>query len=764
MAEQRDFFAEDFGAATQTVEPQPNIQQAPEAPQPQQQEVQDFFASDFGDNSLVSVPNVSDSTGTPEEVAPESRPLFDIEAANRTITDPLVAFERGFARGGASLFGKLDLAAEFVSNITGTTKGGLFEDFEKTLSNRAQSLPETGLNPVAKTIFEIAGSTPPILSEFAALKLPGGIAKDLGRLSDVGKLAFLGAVESFRKERTAKSATEGALTGAALSAGFQSIGPAFKLLYSRGESVAKGFIKFVTGDRRTAKEFVRNPGKFNLNAFGKTKSHQEIIDENKILKENAKIKMNDEKFAFSQKAKREQTLLSNKLSDAEAKLSSTQTDIRQNLKVEKAQTVAEASNSANEAVKNYNNSVKDKLVGIYDNALGKFNLIRKQAGEAVGDAIETTINTNPGASIPFKIVNSRIQKTIKKLSPFEIKNGVVEPRTVISADPGKVKIFQAMIDDIANKKSDGGFHIKYLQNMKDDLRNLAGKAFKEGDNRLGVMYKQLANDMNPATIVSDNPILAKNLSDIARANKEFSTLVPRYERAMKNFFRKDAEGNFIPDPQKATSIIGRNDKTLIREMKMADQALPAEDRLVPKVTELMRSADRALEKEQSIVKMIKRKARDEQFALKRATQEASKRLKQQNRLLSQQDKERTALEIHQFNTAKTREYDQIVKKMVDAEEFLRQQDLLRKGRAQGFSGLLQNILAFSSLTPTFRGAGIVSPGALIGAGALSPISAANIIKPLLKTSKGIDAAIQPVLNNQDLQRLLSSSVMKEALR
>lgn len=716
----------------------------------------EFSASDFGEVEQTTAP--TDPTSQ-QQFAPIASP-----GIIRHVIDPLLEFQRGFARGGESLFGKVDAITDMIAKTTGTTKGGLFEDFSKTMGNTAQQIPETGLHPVDKLGFQILGSAVPVATEFAAIKLPGAIGAAFKGAHDVAKFSILGALEEFRNDPDQKlsSLGKGAAKGAAVGMTFKTAGATLALLHKTNKSIARSFITFVTGNKRAAKRLVDNPSQLNLNPLGKTKSTAEIKEENAITKKNLEIKISDEKFAFTQKQKVEQQLLSQNLRDKEQALAIATTDAKANLSAKQGLTLEEQAKVSTKAISDMNNAVKDKAVSIYDSALQKFSLVKKNAGDAVKVAIDSTINKNPGAAIPFKAVATKINDTMGKLSPFELTKGnFVKPKTGLTPKE-HVGTFQNFVNDIQSKQREG-FSVRYLQDLKLDLKSLADKHFKSGDKRLGALYSQLSKDVDPAKIVSGDKGLSNRFPEIAEANKRFSDLVPKYEAAMKNYFQKDASGNFIPNPSKSFNAIAGGDSVSLRQMQKADKLLPKEDQLLPKMKELVSMSDKNIAHQKGITNSLKRQAQKERNELQRSTKESMLRLKKNNRNLTNVQKEGISREIRNFSEGKASEYNQVIKDLTKREEFYAEQDALRSFAAtrKTGAGIIQTVLAFSSIPGLRTGSPAISP-ALFGVAALSPVGASNIARSSLKATQTLDAILSPILRNQGVQRLTGSEIIRRS--
>lgn len=718
---------------------------------------EEFGMSDFQDSSEGGDINAQDFHQTTSQQPSDT--IFDRLPNNELgarLLNPLIPIAKGFSEGSASFYGKLDAVTKLMEKTIGVKRGGMFEDFQKQSSAFAQSLPDTAGDKSINTVFEFAGSAIPVLSEFALFKAPG-----LKNMSTVQQFATIQALEEYNKDPEIKSLIEGGAKGAAIGAGLKTGAKTFNVLYRNGKTLAKNWLTLLTRDKKLAEDFVANPKKYNLNPFGKTKSSVEIATENAEAKRrvqfDASQRLND--FKVTQSIKKDQ--LSSQQKNAKNVLTNTLSDAKNSLKEGSKENLIRLSEKSAQTIERANNSMKENVVGIYDSTLEKYGIIRKDAGQAVGSAIDATLNNNPAASVPYKAVSSKVINIVNKQSPFQIVKGKPVARTAIGAEQGEIETFNRFFDEFKSKASEGKLYIGYLQALKKDLRVLSGKSFKAGNNRLGGMYKDLANEVNPAKIVSENPQLSSSLKEIARANKEFANLVPKYDEAMKLYFTEDATGKFIPNPSKAINAIKGNDPVFLRRMRKADSALPAEDRMLPKLNKLIGDMNELTTKETALIKVVKRKAKQEQARLLDASRKTVQNLNKEQGVIGFEQSQKLRKELFEYTRLQNQQYIDVVESLDKQETFVKAQEALRSYLAPpGLINAVQKGGIMTSVGTSIAGRADVAIPTAISSAVVSPKTNALLLKGLLSGAKGVDKLITPVLASQDLQRLIGKTLSK----
>lgn len=681
------------------------------------------------------------------------------------VVGPLAEVARGFATGTSEVYSKLDSVAKFASSVTDTPKINIFDEWSKNAEKLAEDIPETQQNPFNKFVFQAAGSTVPILTEFALVK--GG---------NIAKFATLEAIKEFGdvedpnlitgSTAIAKGAIKGAGVGVALPVGGKIAMKAGQLLQTGGRAASKAFIKFITGSQKAADDFIANPGNFVTNPFTKTKTRVDVIAEHKSARQAIENKAKAEKEAFNFKLQNEQKAFDNQLKDVKRKLVETHTNIRNNTASNKKESLEGVVSKSRAAIQESNDTLRQNGVNLLDSTLAKYNLLRAEKGAKVGAAIKITAERNPGAVIPHSTVNGRMQKALKE-SPFNRgKNGLFEPNTAISADNKDVNDLNRLIVEFRSKRSDGGFGIMYLQDLKNAAREKASIATRDGKHELAKMYTQISKDVNPANIISRDKALTSQFKEIGAANKEFSTFVDKYDRAMGSYYKKNSVDEFVPDINKSLNAIARNDTVAIREMKLADMALPVEDRVYPKITKWVSEAENIAQKQKAVVKQIKNRFKAEEVAFNKSSKSAMAKLEEKQGFETLEAKQKGVKKVREYVENKQSEYNAASNKLDELESFYEVQDKLRQFQAgSGGAGILQHLLGFGGVLPVLTGR--ASAGNLASAAgffALSPKFATPVIKGGLGAGRQISRAgdaVSNILSNRSLQQVGGTKILRE---
>ncbi len=693
------------------------------------------------------------------------------------VLTPLFEIGRGAFLGVSDVADTANSVSEFIGSISGTKTGGFFEKIAQEQGNIAQNIPETGASGFAKTVYQLAGQIPAIVTEFGLVKTPKFFNKLFKEASMVQKFAVLEGLDEFAKEKAAggegleqaEAGAKGVAKGATIALTFGILGNATKILHSGNKKLAGAYIAFTTGNKELGADFANNPRKYNVNPLsGKTKSVSQVREENAKIKQDLSIKIGNEKADFKNRSNIKKENLKDKVDKEQVDLAATNDELKTKLRESSEISLKEGADKAAAATKRKNESIQAQAVNFYDNALSTFVLIRKQAGEAVGAAVNATINRNPLAAIPFKLVNDPFKATIKKFSPFEIKarrgGGQTAVQKTAISNKQDLNTFQTLLDDFNSKKAQGGLSVKYLQDLKNDLKNLSTQAYKgqTPNTQLGKLYSELSNDVNPATLVSRNKQLTKELSEIADANREFASLVPKYEAAMKFYF-KEVNGNFVPAPEKAIRAIATNDVVAIRQMKSADKLLNKGDELFPTMQEMSRQADKAAAQEKGMVKSLKIALNREKSELAAATKKAQQELRSKNNKLKSTQRDALADEINKFNEGKQLEHNAITNELAAQEKFASQQEQLRNfaGSTKTPAGIIQRVAAFGVLLPKATGDPSSAVLPLMAVLGLSPSVSSNLTKATLTTTGSLDAILGGIMRGEGIKKLGASKIAEQ---
>ena len=629
----------------------------------------------------------------PEVRRPTTADFVSSRLLREIVVDPLTEVSRGLHKSGAGFYDTLKGASDLLSKVTGVVKldkriyGERVQSFRNiadSLRRTADELPETNMLPFTKVVYETIGGIAPIITEFALAAKSFGISgvdnllgiMKAGALSTPAQFATLDALKEFGREGTTESFIRGGKRGAIIGLSFPIASASLKLLWRGGKNAARGFLAWITGDKRLAQDFVNNPSKYNVDPRGKIRTAHDVQIENKLKKEEIKTRFNDEKFEFRQRQLREKTFSQAKMDNSKGKLFEANKLANESLKEKSLVTLEKVTKSTERAIEGHNKVIRNDLIKTYDDALLKYELLKKERGEAVGNAIDSLMKTNPSAKLPTKSISSKFVKTVNSLSPFKIVKTQVVPRTSAS-NPADARVFSNILVEVRTLGREGGYSPVYLQDLKSDLSVLSEKAFSKGNKKLGLFYHQLSKDVNPANIISTDPSLSKKFADLSRINKEFSGYITKYEQALSSYFKRGTSGKLDPDISKALLAINKNDIVVLRNMRKADRALRPEDRILPQMEKLINEQNAFTSQQKSLLIKVKAKAKQEIKRLQLASSQSAKLLNKQQKNLTLEETTTRATERQIFMRLKEQEYRNIIHELDNALEFALRQAILQ---------------------------------------------------------------------------------------
>ena len=699
---------------------------------------------------------------------PDLQDLFGNNAVTNLVIAPLAEVARGLYKHSASFTAKLDASTKLLENVSGgrINRGGFFEDAQRGLDKYAQEIPDTNMGIVPKTVYEMVGGFVPIASEFALADRILGVvgvsgklkAADLDGLTETAKFGLLGAMDAYSKTEDYRDLLRGAARGAAFQMSFGLAAKAAEISYKFGKGAVRNFITWLS-DKKTAKAFVDNPEKFNMNMFGKTRTPEEVMAENKIRKTRLDKKFDREKAAFKENARRRKEILDSELGQTRFELNASLKESKDALAKKGEASIERVAENTSKTIKGGQQALHADLVSTYDDTLKTYNTLKKEAGDNVSLAIDSTLKQNPKASVPVGKVTNRVNKVIRKYAPFRKVKGEFVPRTA-GANANEARVFNNIMKEIRSRSKEGTISIGYLQSLKEDVRVLANRAYASGNSRLGKMYQELAKEINPATIVSADKALSKNLKLIAEANKTYNTLLPKYEQAMRKCYKMDSQGNFAPDIEKALKAISKQDIVALREMELADSMLPKDARLLPKIRKMAAEYDNLVEKQNAINKNVLKTLKREKKELEVAARKSINNINKNQKLLKEDERRQAIKRVQRYMEQKDAEYVKSIENMEKAEEFAKMQELIRSVRPseRGGARFLQNILGFGTIPAIKFGGAKEGALALAGVAALSPAIVGLITKPALIASRAGNNLMQTVLKDTTFQEVLGAQL------
>jgi hypothetical protein len=739
--------------------------------------------------------DIDEAAGQLQQEAPEAQPKGTVtdlfsgmfgeskvgQVAERITVDgivaPLTEFTRGLYEGTGGFYNKLDAVQkleetalpglETLRDITKT--GDIFSNFSKMMYDVAEDMPETNMSPVAKSVYQFMGGAIPAFTEFAlADKLTSmtGIPNVLNRmgpgwanLANVEKYAIYNTISDLANNPETTDIMKSLKTGAMVGMAFPIAFAGIEVVKNLGKRAGETFIHFITGKSSTAKDFVNNMWKYNTNPFGKVKTHDEIKVANEVTKKRLSNKYKTQQDMLKTRQEREAYLLKTKLDDNILKNKQIINDNKLALSSKQVNKVDQMTKTVETSIKDNQRVLSEKTVKVYDDALSKYTILKKQAGEQVDNAIKSTLEANPGAGISSKYMKSRWNNTINKYSPFKITQKAaraplpdpqglralaeskglyqaptkqVAERATAAGKKSDAQVFNDILQEFNKLSQQKDISIGYLQNLKSDLKTRSQQAYGS-DARLGKFYSELSDAVNPAKAVSDNPNVTKHLKLIAEANKQYTHFLPKYDEAIKQYFKKDSQERLIPDIDKAVSAVRGQNTVEIRQMKLADSALPESDRILPKVQQIVKEQDLFNNQQATMIKQLKMQNKSEMDQFNRAANESMNRLRRSKANIMHETKQKTTSDLNSFVNRKQEEYNAIEDKLNKIEEFYHNQDLLRSFKASGqtLSGVGQRAGIYGTIGQAGLQKSIPGAGSamfpVLGIG-MAPIVGANLLK------------------------------------
>lgn len=718
-----------------------------------------------------------------------------LEGQAQTIKNIGIEAMRGFANSASTFYKTLDGGVKLLEKVTGLKgmRGGIFEDWAEQTANYAEQLEKTELDTFHKTASQLVGGAIPLVTQFslAPLKNP------------VQQFAVIGALEEAQKDPEFTNVIKGGLSGAANAAIFQSGGKIFNKaidLLKSGKDAAITWLTFVTKNRKWSEDYINNIEKYNLNLKQKvpvaseikeanTKKLSEIQNEYKLQTQyldNKKTETlnnlrNEHKEVVNEMRLRNDALKTEygtkKLVEKETLKG--QKELAKSLQEQKIQATSEQTMNDLLMFKDKSDqSLQNQAVAIFDGAKQKYSLLRTEQGKAVASAIESAEKIGAD-KVPLSIVQRRINNAIKKTKGITLSQNNIKARTELN--PKEFETIngwlQTMRDDTYAKD---GTSLRYLNNLRDNFRIEAGNAYKNGDGTLGTLYSNLTDAINPVKIAESNKGTLGGLELLREANKGYAKLMPKYERAYNFFFTKVGE-DYRPDPSKLISAIQNKNVSVLREMTFADSLLPKQDRIMPKVKNLITDAEESWAQQNSLVKNIKQQVNKEYeqtvkdfdkklFVLSSEQQAVEKSinrniLKQTQETSSTQRKEmqKVMLEeknkIVQFKNEYEKQKKELEVKLTELNDFYQGQERLRDFRAapESMARLAQNIFGATTLGAAFNFNPLAFP-AMAATSAFAPYVAATQSPKIIKISNFLKpglSATQQVIKKTGIDKVIS---------
>ena len=285
-------------------------------------------------------------------------------------------------------------------------------------------------------------------------------------------------------------------------------------------------------------------------------------------------------------------------------------------------------------------ALKDEIFNTYDNVAQQYNIIKKEYGEAVGNAVDMTVQQDASKSIKSSYIDKNFNAAINA-GPFKRTRTVnrvsVFSENIAGADKAQIKQLESMVQQYETLAREGKVSVQYLQNLKNHTNDLATQLYKSGNNKLATMYSEISKSVNPATIVEQNPMLAKDLKFIAKANAQYSKFIKGYENAVNVYFTRDANGALVPDIDKGIRAVATNDLKTMSAMRKADAVLPDGSKMLPKIKKANSDMLKFETEKDAVISGVRKKIRADKIGLAKDHKKAMRILNDNKSRLSNEE-------------------------------------------------------------------------------------------------------------------------------
>jgi hypothetical protein len=636
----------------------------------------------------------------------------------------------------------------------------LFKQSIGYYDNLLQNLPPARSDKYSRFINEMIGETPGIIAEFqqggSLLRAPK-IASTLSRFKGVGPAAELAVTRALEElkggpVKAIKAGAEGAAVGLWVPVAIRGMG----MLRSGLKDGAKKLIEVITGNKRLAEDFVKNPFRYSLRFFDKNiKRLDEARIENKRIKENLieKQKAELESFRSSQRKVSEDASLKRK--HASESLKAEATSAKESLTREGQLKIDDVSQSVtrniNEKTSLYAQRINNELDSVYQYA----NKLKQHEGELVGDAIEGIVAINPSAGIPISSIRLAIRPTLidgQKRGLYKLGKVGTTVTPVTSGQRQLTSRINGFLDDLKlSLTKEKEVPLEVLQGLKNDARRISQKAYNAGDYNTSNIFSKLSDSINPAKIVSQNPVLSNRMSALAEANAAFTKRIKPFNELTELITTKDANGNVIIDTTKVVSAVKNNNTQVINRLRKIDTSLPNEQRILPKIKSHISGVEKSVSEQRAYLKSVKKSVSESIKIVDKKFKALQSNLSKNQRSdkFKFSEEQRNGM-ISKMNEQRKKLLD-LNKQLDDESLFLEDLHQIRAFQGAGLTGLLQRVGAFGSVIPILLGGGTgsltaglsvtlgLSP-AMVGRFVQSASRSANLVDPLIQElrSRGLD--------------------------
>lgn len=517
-----------------------------------------------------------------------------------------------------------------------------FKAMERIAEQAADSVPRSPLTDTfVGSAYNFIGEMPVSMGEFLTTKgIVGGAS--LPSIQSMKTMATIGAIQEADKGpvEAAKGAVKGAAMDTAFGVGMTGLTKAYQAGKTFGKAAFTQWMRALGVSQDSINAFLKNPSNFKL--WGKVEDYIQAKDKGHINIEEFKSSTRDaaselktlqqaERFELTTKHTEEATQLrdrfNQRISSAQNEMitrlnamNDAKTQATTNLKNQKAGQIDGLTKIVNDRATKAGVAVREDLLAKTESSFAQVELMKKQAGDNVGLAVEQVLKENPFAEVSAAPVLKDFQSTFKEygfnITPVKKIVGKGEDaveEVVLQLEPkiagvdttelNRVNsIFQQMQKTVTEE---GGLTIAYMQDLKSALQKLALPKNSANPTPWESMYSKLAGKSNVANMENAvSPELKAAMKPVFDANKQYRLISGERNKLYDLMGRKttvtDPATGFtiekvVPDVEKLLKI--RDNQLIdIRRLNEADKILPDNLKIVNqanKAIENIKSIDQA---------------------------------------------------------------------------------------------------------------------------------------------------------------------------
>lgn len=585
---------------------------SPDGSTPSEGELDQLFSQSNSENSDNSEPQeetekISDIQAQQPQVSPQQN---NPNSTGNPITDISGDLARGLINSGASAVNEVN---GVVKLLKGVTHYDLGTDNLTNVSNKLKQLavqqPQSS-NPIVSGIGQFAGSIPEALAEFAGTATPVGF---------IGRSAGLAAASAYNKSQTPTALIGGAALGATVGAVLNKVPDVIEgagnLTQKWGQTAGKKYLQTVTGATdKEADEIINNLPDMNIDPKSKIEDYDEAKKSSQA--EISNLKDNNNTLIQQQKDQntKEFNAAKSNSDDAVNSLIENNRDTIDNLRENQSQQREDLSSSTSSNMMAANDSAIQKLsdattqttingvkarnaldstlVSTFDTASKKLDSMTKGVAQEVSDA-HASLDRNGLSYAQMPIVQVEADNAIARGSGkfFKMTRTSDGKGMFLSPMPGTqtpaitkgIELINSVRSHLVNDfMNSGKTSLAAIEANRDMLEGAIQKGFNGNSipEGLASVMADLRKSINPSNLYAKYPEELSHLKPLADANKSFSTQIDGLRNAL-NLYKDNVDGTI--NPQKVFDALDKNKSGYLAQLKQADEALPAQDRIFNKV-------------------------------------------------------------------------------------------------------------------------------------------------------------------------------------